>query len=66
MKLETFWIVTEAHPISTLADICFQTDARGFALQVKGGLEPDEIVGLFTDEGRALVAARLELNKVTK
>jgi hypothetical protein len=46
---ETFWIVTMPTVNSELGDICFQCDFRQFALQIRGGLKIEEIVGVFAD-----------------
>lgn len=59
--LDRLWIVTTARTTSTLADICFSVTPREFALQVKGGLEGDEIVGVFADGLDARKVARREL-----
>lgn len=55
--IERFWIVTKADEDSTLNDVMFETDIKGFALQVMGGLTPDEIIGMYTDEGEAVMVA---------
>ena len=47
--INNFWLVTKPNEHSTLNDVLFETDARGVALQVMGGLTPDEIVGMYTD-----------------
>lgn len=41
-----FYVITEATPDSTLADIMFKTDYFGLARQLKGGLDPSEIVAI--------------------
>lgn len=48
MKIEKFWVVTRPHPSSEFTDICFETDAKGLALQFKGGLDPEEIHAIYT------------------
>ena len=48
MKIEKFWVVTKPGLVSELADVCFETDAKGLALQFRGGLEPDEIHAIYT------------------
>ena len=53
MRLDTLWIVTFAKNQSTLGDIRFETTPRGFALQVRGGLDPDEIAAVFDSEPEA-------------
>jgi hypothetical protein len=59
--LGALWIVTRARPISTLADICFQVTPREFALQIRGGLDPDEIIGWFDHASEANQIALQEL-----
>jgi len=68
MKLDKLWVITvPASCDSTIADFCFETDARGFALQVKGGLSPEDIVAVFSDreeaesEAKRLMHRRLAL-----
>lgn len=61
---ETFWIVTTPTAHSELGDICFACNFKQFALQVRGGLDVDAIVGLYADEedakdtAKKLIAAR--------
>ena len=63
MKLDKMWIVTKPGPESEFGDVCFETDAKGFALQLKGGLDSTEIHAIHTahheaemDAGRVLAA----------
>jgi hypothetical protein len=53
-----FWVVTESTPNSTLGDFCFECDFRGFALQVRGGLEVDSIQAVFEEQEDAMAFAR--------
>jgi len=53
MKITTFWVVTRPGPDSVLADICFETDAKGLARQFRGGLSEDDIHALYTGRGEA-------------
>ncbi len=55
------WIVTKATVNSTLIDVLFQATPRDFALQVRGGLDPDEIVGWFDSHSEANQIALQEL-----
>lgn len=48
MKIEKFWVVTRPHRLSEISDVCFDTDAKGLALQFKGGLDPEEIHAVYT------------------
>jgi len=54
---EKFWVVTTPTPNSELGDICFDSDFRQFALQVRGGLDVDDIVGIYADEQAAKATA---------
>lgn len=58
MKLGKFWMVTKPKPLSELADICFEIDAKGLALQFKGGLDPEDIHAVYTERGEAEKDAR--------
>ena len=43
-----FWVVTKPMSLdSTTNDICFQTTIKGLFLQFRGGLSPDDIVGIY-------------------
>ena len=53
MKIEKFWVVTKPGLVSELADVCFETDAKGLALQFQGGLEPEEIHAIYTNHEEA-------------
>lgn len=53
MRIEKFWIVVKPQQVSELADVCFETDAKGLALQFKGGLNPEEIHAVFTARNEA-------------
>ena len=54
---EWFWIVTVPTPYSSIGDICFRCDFRQFALQVRGGLDENTIVGVYADEAAARAEA---------
>ena len=47
---ETFWVVTRPTPNSELGDICFESDFKRFALQVRGGLKVENILGIYADQ----------------
>jgi hypothetical protein len=47
---EKFWIVTKPSPVSGLEDILFPCTFERLMLQVRGGLQEDEIIGIFADE----------------
>ncbi len=53
----TFWVVTKPTANSELGDCCFESTFRKFALQARGGLDVEEIVGIYVDEQVATAAA---------
>ncbi len=55
---EVFWLVLQPSPRSELGDICFRCDLQQFARQVRGGLDEEDIVGVFADEGDAVAEAK--------
>ena len=53
-EVGAFWIVEKPTTSSTLDDICFECkDIAYFANQVKGGLDPADVKGVFTKEPKA-------------
>lgn len=58
MKITTFWVVAMPGPDSVLADICFETDAKGLARQFRGGLNEEDVHALYTERGEAEKEAR--------
>jgi hypothetical protein len=62
--LGALWIVIHGSPRSTLGDICFQASPHDFALRVRGGLDPEEIIGWFDDADDANRVAQQELDEV--
>ena len=61
--LGALWIVTTASKDSTLGDILFQATAKGFAIRIGGGLDPDDILGWFDDHSEANQIALQELHR---
>jgi len=59
--LGELWIVTRATKDSTLGDILFKASPYRLALQVRGGLDPEEIIGWFDDASEANQIALQEL-----
>jgi len=59
-----FWVVTRATKESTLDDILFEMDVFGMMLQAKGGLDKNDILGIFKDKKKATTLASKELAKV--
>lgn len=53
MRIAKFWVVTKPRPESEHGDICFETDTKGLALQLKGGLEEGDIHALYTAQDEA-------------
>jgi hypothetical protein len=54
---ETFWIVDSPSAGSELGDICYESDLARFALQIRGGLNEDTIVGVFAEKEPAVELA---------
>jgi len=54
---EQFWVVTKPSPGAETADICFACTVEGLMRQTRGGLQEDEIVGIYADETEARQAA---------
>jgi hypothetical protein len=54
---EHFWVVTTPTAESEIGDICFECDFRTFALQVRGGLDVEKVVGIFANEEAAVELA---------
>ena len=50
---KTMWVVTRAARDSTLADVCFAASPKDLMLQVRGGLETDEVIAVFDNEQEA-------------
>jgi hypothetical protein len=60
---ERFWLVTKPSPVSELCDVCFPCTFDGMIRQVRGGLQEDEIVAVYADEGEARKAAERLLGR---
>lgn len=56
-QIDKFWVVTEPHADSTIEDILFEVDIHDFATQIKGGLDPDEVFGIYDNGEEAKKAA---------
>jgi len=52
-RVDAIWIVTRPTQVSTLADIVFQTSVPLLANQFRGGLSPDDIMGVYLNEQEA-------------
>lgn len=53
-EVGAFWVVEKPSISSTIDDICFECEnVAYFANQVKGGLEPANVKGIFTKEAKA-------------
>jgi len=53
-EVGAFWVVEKPSISSTIDDICFECkDVAYFANQVKGGLDPANVKGIFTKEAKA-------------
>jgi len=53
MKIEKLWVVVRPSPASELGDVCFETDAKGLAMQFKGGLAEGDVHALYTGQDEA-------------
>ena len=53
MKLQKLWVVVRPRRPCEIDDICFETDAKGLALQFKGGLDPEDIHALYSSRNEA-------------
>jgi hypothetical protein len=54
---DKFFVVTDPTGESETADICFETTVRGLLLQLKGGLDIERNVTIFTDRNEAEIEA---------
>lgn len=64
MKITLFWIVTKPNTLSTIHDICFETDMIGLEKQFKGGLKGEDIVSTYSNQIEAWGEAKLLLNSL--
>jgi len=65
MKIHSFWVVTKPAPNSILPDILFEADLKRFALQIRGGLNPADIICIYTEKAEAEAMARDLLRRKT-
>ena len=63
-EIGKFWVVTKPTPDSTLGDFLFQSDVFDLALQLRGGLKGNEIVGIYKNDIKAHKVAGQEYRKV--
>ena len=63
---DKFWVVTDPTPISTMADILFETSLAGLDRQFRGGLGIDANPTLFTDRDEAEADARQRLGALRR
>ena len=54
---DKLWVLTDPTRESEVGDVCFETTVRGLLLQLKGGLDIERNVTLFTEKGEAEVEA---------
>ena len=52
-RVDAIWIVTRPTQVSTLADLVFQTSVPLLEKQFRGGLSPDDIMGVYLNEQEA-------------
>jgi len=61
---EIFWIVVSPTARSQLCDICFDCNFERFASQIRGGLDEQQIVGIFADKTEAVELAKSLLQAI--
>ena len=54
---DAIWVVTEPTPQSELGDVCFEATFSKLLLQLRGGLDAEKIVALFTERNEAEIEA---------
>jgi hypothetical protein len=64
MRISDFWVVTYPTKESELRDIIFRCTPQQFCLQSKGGLNPEDIYGLYDDHSSAEQKALFLLHRV--
>jgi len=64
MKITRFWIVTKPNALSTIDDICFETDVIALEKQFKGGLRAEDIVSIYSNQIDAWGEAKLLLSSL--
>lgn len=63
MKLPNeFWVVTKPSTHSEFGDIIFTTDLPGLQRQFKGGLDAENIIGIYSDKDEAISIATNVMN----
>ncbi len=63
---DKFWVVTDPTPISTMADILFETSLAGLDWQFRGGLTSEANPTLFTERAEAEAEAHQRLRALRK
>ena len=53
MRIAKLWVVTRQRSASEAGDVCFEVDIKSLALQLKGGLDPEDIHAVYTDHAEA-------------
>jgi hypothetical protein len=62
-EIGDFWVVTKTSKLSVLQDIFFKVDIFDMALQLRGGLDGSDIIGIYKKESNAKKVAEKELAK---
>ena len=57
-EIGNFWVVTKSIESSTLRDALFESNIKHLFLQIKGGLEFDEILYIGKDKEKAMTMAK--------
>lgn len=63
MKIKTFYVVLKPTKNSTIDDICYPCNFKDLILQSKGGLDSDDIFGVYDDPNEAIEIAETLLSK---
>ena len=56
-EIGNFWVVTAASDVSELEDIMFKATVGRMMIQSRGGLDPEDVLGIFKDKNSALEMA---------
>lgn len=62
-QIGKFWVVTYPTGQSEMGDICFEANVQDLMLMSRGGLNPNEIQGIFKSQGPATALAKQLLSK---
>lgn len=63
-KITKFWVVTKPSRVSGIRDILFLSNIKKMANQYLGGLDKEDIIGIYSNKKEAEVVAKKLLEKV--